>query len=201
MTVTRRNAIKLMGAGWGLLGTAALGLAGPKPALAATPECNDEPTERMIEGPYFTPNSPERRVLREAATIGAPLTITGRVLDTDCRPIAHALLDVWSADGDGVYDNAGYRLRGHQYTDESGSFRIETVKPGFYGPRFARRTPHIHVKVKGERTPLLTTQLYFPDEALNAGDDLFRESLLMDVSTAANGSLAARFDFVLTLES
>ena len=35
---------------------------------------------------------------------------TGRVLNTDCQPLAHAILDVWQCDADGVYDNKSHTL-------------------------------------------------------------------------------------------
>ena len=40
--------------------------------LAATPACDDgdEPTVEQTEGPYFTPDSPERRSLVEAGMRG-----------------------------------------------------------------------------------------------------------------------------------
>ena len=102
-----------------------------------------------------------------------------------------------AGDGNGVYDNEGFRLRGHQYTDAAGAFRLETVKPADYRQYGIHRTPHIHVKVQGRNTALLTTQLFFPGEPLNARDWLFKESLLMDVAKSGSGSLAGRFDFVL----
>src|SRR5262249_22222436 len=112
--------------------------------LSATPACGDhQSTERVVEGPFYKPTTPLREVLRDAGSIGIPLTIEGRVLSSDCRPIAGAVLDVWNCDGNGVYDNEGFRLRGHQFTDREGRFHIETVKPGDYstlGP-IGRRTP------------------------------------------------------------
>jgi protocatechuate 3,4-dioxygenase beta subunit len=45
---------------------------------------------------------------------------------------------------------------------------------------------------------VLTTQLYFPGEAKNRGDGLFRRELLMKVAKA-DGSLTGRFDFVLDM--
>ena len=107
---------------------------------------------------------------------------------TDCKPIRRALLDFWQCDGDGDYDNEGYRLRGHQFTDSRGRFRLETVRPGLY----TGRTRHIHVKVQRPRGQVLTTQLYFPGEPDNEGDGIFDEALLMDVSGAR-----AAYDFVL----
>jgi protocatechuate 3,4-dioxygenase beta subunit len=57
------------------------------------------------------------------------------VLTPDCRPLAGARVDFWQADGNGVYDNDGYRLRGYQVTDGRGRYRLETVVPGRYEPR------------------------------------------------------------------
>lgn len=167
--------------------------------LPPTPSCGDaDATASQIEGPFYTPNTPLRTALRERVTVGTPLVIEGRVLSTDCRPITGAVLDIWSCDGGGVYDNDGFNLRGHQFTDSHGAFRVETVKPGDYRQFGAHRTPHVHVKVQGRNTSLLTTQLYFPGEALNAQDSLFNESLVLRVEKPSDGSLRALFDFVLS---
>jgi protocatechuate 3,4-dioxygenase beta subunit len=159
-------------------------------ALPPTPACDDgdDPTPEQTEGPYFTPDSPERASLREAGMAGDRLTLAGTVLATDCRPVRRALLDFWQADAGGQYDNQGYRLRGHQFTDAEGRFRLETIVPGLY----PGRTRHIHVKVQAPDRPVLTTQLYFPGEAANDSDGIFRQELLLDV---AGGR--ASFTFVL----
>jgi len=170
-------------------------VAGTETTLAATPACadDDEPTDEQNEGPYFTPRSPRRRVLRTPRMRGTPLLLTGRVLTTRCRPISNALLDFWQADSAGVYDNRGYRLRGHQRTDALGRYRLETVVPGLY----PGRTRHIHVKAQAPRQPGLTTQLYFRGERGNAGDGIFDAALLVRGLRKANGRWSARFDFVL----
>lgn len=171
---------------------------GPGKVLPPSPGCGEpDITKSQIEGPFYTPNTPLRTDLRKQGTVGTPLVIEGRVLSTDCRPIAGAVLDVWSCDGGGVYDNDGFNLRGHQFTDGSGTFRVQTVKPGDYSQFGAHRTPHLHVKVQGPETSLLTTQLYFPGEPLNAQDSLFDEALVLTVEKAPDGSLRASFDFVL----
>ena len=115
------------------------------------------PPSPETEGPYFTPNSPERSSLMETGMAGTLLTLSGLVLTRGCRPVQGALLDFWQADDGGSYDNEGYRLRGHQFTDASGAFRLETVVPGLY----PGRTRHIHVKVQAPSEPVLTTQLFF----------------------------------------
>src|SRR5260370_23755232 len=85
--------------------------------LVATPGCDRaaKSTLRETEGPYFTPRSPERASLVEPGMRGTPLVLTGRVVSTDCRPVAGALLDFWQADAGGNYDNAGFDRRGHKF--------------------------------------------------------------------------------------
>jgi protocatechuate 3,4-dioxygenase beta subunit len=178
-------------AGGGPATTAGAATTAPPRALQPTPACDDgdDPTPAQTEGPYFTPNSPERASLLEAGMAGDRLTVAGTVLATDCRPLRRALLDFWQADADGRYDNQGYRLRGHQFTDADGRFRLDTVVPG----RYPGRTRHIHVKVQAPDGPVLTTQLYFPGEPANAGDGIFREELLLTM----DGDRRASFTFVL----
>lgn len=161
--------------------------------LAPTPTCadGDEPTVEQTEGPFFTPDSPERTSLLEPGIEGATLVLAGTVLATDCSPVAGALLDFWHADSQGEYDNEGYRLRGHQFADSSGRYRLETIVPGLY----TGRTRHIHVKAQAPDGPVLTTQLYFPGEPGNDGDSIFDPSLLIELRRG--DTEAATFDFVL----
>lgn len=162
--------------------------------LEPTPPCDDDDEETIaqMEGPYFTPNSPERTSLLEPGITGTKLVVTGYVLSTNCQPIAGALIDFWQADDNGVYDNVGYRLRGHQFTDEQGRYTLETVVPGQY----PGRTRHLHVKVQAPNGAVLTTQQYFPDEADNARDGIFHPALVMAVQDTADGR-AATFNYVL----
>lgn len=170
----------------------------PAPAattLPPTPACADDDdavTPAQTEGPFFTPNSPERTSLLETGVTGTPMRLTGLVLATDCQPIAGALVDFWHADDAGVYDNAGYKLRGHQFTAADGRYTLETIVPGLY----PGRTRHFHVKVQAANEPVLTTQLYFPDEPDNARDGIFSPALLIAVQASDTGQ-AGQFDFVL----
>jgi protocatechuate 3,4-dioxygenase beta subunit len=150
-------------------------------------------TPAQTEGPYYTPNSPEKTSLLEAGMGGTPVTVTGYVVTTDCQPVANALLDFWQADDQGAYDNAGYRLRGHLFTDETGRYTLETIVPGEY----PGRPPHIHVKVQAPNGPILTSQIYFPGMAGNASDSIFDPALLADVQDTAGGKVAT-FNVVLS---
>jgi protocatechuate 3,4-dioxygenase beta subunit len=162
--------------------------------LVATPECHDgDPvTSRESEGPFFKPASPKRTELFEAGMPGRPMELVGFVLSRHCKPLSSALLDFWQADDNGAYDNSGFRLRGHQFSDVEGRYRLLSIVPGAY----ESRTRHVHVKVRAPGGHLLTTQLYFPGEPRNTSDDLFRSELLMRMADRG-GSLVARFDFVL----
>jgi len=164
----------------------------PSAGLPATPSCGvDAATPRQTEGPYFTRNSPQRRSLVVEDVAGPRLILGGSVLGLDCKPLAGALLDFWQADAEGAYDNQGFRLRGHQFTDADGRYRLETVVPGLY----PGRTRHIHVKVQAKGGPVLTTQLYFPDEPQNRRDGLFSPALLVLQPPAQRRQ--ASFDFVV----
>lgn len=150
-------------------------------------------TPEIDEGPYYKPNSPERTRLLEVGIPGDKLVLTGSVSDINGKSVAHAWLDFWQANGHGEYDNAGYSLRGHQYTDNSGKYVLETVVPGAY----VTRTPHIHVKVQANgSSPILTTQLFIPGLASNRTDFLYRDDLLMDMQETPDGK-AAIFNFTL----
>jgi protocatechuate 3,4-dioxygenase beta subunit len=164
--------------------------------LAPTPQCHDgdAPTMRQTEGPYFKPSSPERADLMVPGSGARPVALGGQVLTRSCRPVARALIDLWHADERGAYDNAGFRYRGHLFTDADGRYRFRTIVPALY----PGRTRHYHVKVQAPNEPVLTTQLYFPDEPANRRDGLFRRELVMRMAEAGDG-LAARFDFVLDL--
>ena len=164
--------------------------------LDPTPACHsgEAPTVRQTEGPFFKPRTPERIELIETGMAGQPIEITGFVLTRSCKPVPRALIDVWQANAAGDYDNSGFRLRGHQFTDVEGRYRLRTVVPGSY----EGRTRHIHVKVQAAGGRILTTQLYFPGEAMNRRDGLFRQDLMIRTAKAG-GWLAGRFDFVLDM--
>jgi protocatechuate 3,4-dioxygenase beta subunit len=164
--------------------------------LAPTPSCHDgdEPTIHETEGPFFKPKSPERSDLREPGASGRRFELSGFVRTRACRPVHGALVDLWHADEKGEYDNVGFRYRGHVFTGPDGAFRFRTILPALY----TGRTRHYHVKVQAPGSRLLTTQLYFPNEAANLRDGLFKRELLMRVADSGDG-FDGRFDFVLNI--
>ena len=161
---------------------------------AAITTCTGKLTAAQTEGPYFKAGSSERASLLTAGMQGTRLVLSGKVTGTNCQPVARAMLDFWQADYSGNYDNSGYTLRGHVFTDAAGNYTIATIVPGLY----TGRTEHIHVKVQAPGGPVVTTQLYFPGVTQNDSDGIFDAALLMRVSDGSNGKVAA-YDFVVPL--
>jgi protocatechuate 3,4-dioxygenase beta subunit len=163
--------------------------------------CPDSFIEEKTEGPFYKPGSTERTDLVEKNTIGVPFTLTGYVFDKKSSPIKGAWLDFWQSNGNGIYDNTGYRLRGHQFTDAQGKYILHTVIPGAY----SGRTNHIHVKLSRSRElslteapgSIATTQLYFPGAERNVSDVLFSPATMVDMGQASDGQYIAFFNFKL----
>jgi protocatechuate 3,4-dioxygenase beta subunit len=151
-----------------------------------------ELTPQETAGPFFRPNSPQKSNFREKGVQGEPIKLTGFIVDLKGKPIQGALIDFWHADGAGEYDLEGFRCRGHQFTDASGKYTLETVLPGLY----PGRTRHYHARLQAAHGPVLTTQLFFPKEARNAEDSLFRPELLLAIRETESPKLAM-FNFVI----
>ncbi|ABR62877.1 intradiol ring-cleavage dioxygenase [Sinorhizobium medicae] len=168
--------------------------AAQQPTLPLTPACRDDDdlTPALTAGPFYKPDAPLRHDLSGDAPDGERITIAGYVLDGNCRPIARSLVEIWHADETGAYDTRGYRLRGHQVTDERGRWWFSTIIPALY----PGRTRHYHFRVRRPGAPVLTTQLFFPNEPQNDGDRLYSPSLLLDLRDTEDGKFG-RFDFVV----
>ncbi|MEV0372840.1 dioxygenase [Streptomyces sp. NPDC050636] len=175
--------------------------------LAVTPACSGHETPAAIEGPLFKPDSPERSDLITPGIRGVRLDLGGVVHDTACKPLPGTLIEFWQCDQNGDYDTSGFSLRGHQYTNSRGAFRLRTIIPRDYWGRWGQRAPHIHTQVQSPGGPVLITQLYFPDDteaygrdfaALNAADRLLNRACTIRLTaTPENTRYTGTFDFVL----
>lgn len=139
-------------------------------------------TEATVLGPFHTHDAP---AIQNGADItngapGEPLFVTGRVVTTDGKPLANALVDVWQADSEGLYDvqrgelESQRRARGLINTDTHGNFSFWTVLPEAYpvptdGPvgqmllntgRHPWRPAHIHFMVKADGYQPLVTHIF-----------------------------------------
>ena len=149
------------------------------------PNCDSGLTPADVEGPYYKANTPERNSFYEDGMQGTKLILVGYVLNNNCFPIPGVWLDFWQANANGEYDNEGYTLRGHQFTDNKGRYYLETILPGEYPQR---PIEHIHVKIQAPNGEVFTTQLYFPQKPV--------EGLTVDLREQEGYDLAF-FNFVI----
>lgn len=188
-----------------LLPLAAL-LVAPHFLVAAEAAAVCAPTPPNPQGPFHLPDAPFIERLDKPDEPGERIVLAGRVLALpDCRPVAGAVLDIWQANAGGIYYNLEtiarpdqYRLRGRIRSGPDGGFRVVTVRPGRYGFGPGARPPHIHVTITAPGLTPLTTQVYFPADPGNAGDGLFRQSLVGTVQARPGSPPLLSFDFVLS---
>lgn len=118
-------------------------------------------------------------------TKGERITITGRVLDGTGTPLKDALVEIWQADADGLY-NSPSEMRGSADANftgwgrcpsgmDDGVFRFETIKPGRAPyPDGRMQAPHVTLWIVARGINIgLQTRMYFPEEeAANAEDPI-----------------------------
>jgi protocatechuate 3,4-dioxygenase alpha subunit len=125
-------------------------------------------------------------VLAADKVSGERVTIQGRLLDGDGKPVNDGVVEIWQANAHGKYASPedaqnkpmepGFRGFGRIMTGDDGAFRFTTVKPGRVpGPGSALQAPHLVVVVfmRGILKHLLT-RIYFPEEPANAEDPVLK---------------------------
>jgi hydroxyquinol 1,2-dioxygenase len=161
-----------------------------------------EATDATVQGPFYWEGAPELPLGADVAqgARGEPTFYSGRVTDTRGQPLAGALLDIWSGDGEGVYDmqveGAGMAARGRVRTDGEGRYWFWSIRPSFYpipvdGPvgrmlnamgRHPNRPGHIHMMVSAPGHVPVTTHLFVAHSPYIESDAVFgvRPSLVVD---------------------
>jgi hydroxyquinol 1,2-dioxygenase len=157
--------------------------------------------ESTVLGPYYWEGAPDMPNGSNLAVgvKGDPTFYSGRVLATDGQPLANALLDVWSGDGEGNYDmqmpgEPTMKARGKIRTDSQGRYWFRSIRPEFYpvptdGPvgrmlrkmgRHPFRPGHIHMIVSAEGYEPVTTHLFAAGSEYLDSDAVFgvKESLV-----------------------
>jgi protocatechuate 3,4-dioxygenase beta subunit len=154
--------------------------------------------------------------------LGERIIITGRVLDSDGKPVRNTLVEIWQANAAGRYLDPvdghdapldpNFTGAGRGLTDRDGYYRFITVKPGAYPWRNhlnAWRPAHVHFSLFGPfLANRLVTQMYFPGDPLIPLDPILssipdprgRELLVarLDLDTTVpDWALGYRWDIVL----
>jgi protocatechuate 3,4-dioxygenase beta subunit len=126
-------------------------------------------------------------VQHEGAPIGERIIVSGRVFDTEGKPLRGTLVEVWQANAAGRYKHRWDRWpapldpnfsgAGRCVTDDEGRYRFTTIKPGPYpwGNHYnAWRPAHIHFSLLGRAfSQRLVTQMYFPGDPFFPYDPIF----------------------------
>ena len=130
---------------------------------------------------------------------GERFVIEGRIVDADGNGVGDALIEIWQANAHGRYAHPEDRqaklvepeFRGFArvMTDESGRYRLKTIKPGRVpGPESTLQAPHLNVTLMARGLlKQLITRMYFPANAANAED-----AVLQRVPPARRDTLIAQ---------
>ena len=96
-------------------------------------------TPATVLGPFHIEGSPELEYGADMSQglPGTPLVLLGTVKDLDGNPVPGAVLDLWQADNEGLYESQHAdvdeaRLRAKYTTREDGSYCVRTVAPFGY---------------------------------------------------------------------
>jgi protocatechuate 3,4-dioxygenase, beta subunit len=194
----------------------------PKRPLILLPHTQTELTGPVYGHEYVRPEDADLTRQHDGEPLGERITVAGRVLDEDGRPVPDTLIEVWQANAAGRYIHVrdqhpapldpNFSGAGRVVTDARGFYKFTTIKPGAYPWRNhanAWRPAHIHFSLFGQTfLTRLVTQMYFPADPLFPWDPMFnsipdpaaRERLICRFSideTVEEWSLGYLFDIVL----
>jgi len=178
--------------------------------IAINNEAYRNATEATVFGPFFAEGSPEIQPGGDiaAGAPGEPCWVEGTVTDTSGQPVPDALIEVWEADQDGLYDvqysDGRVAARGHLYSDAAGRYQFWAVTPTPYpiphdGPvgqllaatgRSPMRASHLHFMVKADGFRTLVTHIFVLGDELLDRDSVFgvKDSLVMDFTPQPAGT-------------
>ena len=174
-------------------------------------------TESSVLGPCDRANAPEvgnGDLIDRGDTGGDPTVVHGTVKDLNGTAIKGALLDVWQATQQGLYENIDaaqpdMNLRGRLRTDDNGEYQIRTVLPASYpipdygpaGPplslftRHNMRPGHRHFIVSADGFKPVTTEVFVEGDDYLDSDAVFgvKESLVARFVKSDSAEDAARW--------
>lgn len=158
------------------------------------------PTPGETEGPFYPVKDQQDKDAdltqvdgRDGVARGQHIIVSGRISDVAGHSIENATLDIWQADANGRYRHpldvnsapldTNFQGWAIVRSDSNGLFRFKTVIPGAYPASSTWiRPPHIHFKISKQGYRALTTQMYFPNEALNQTDLLLSNKSVAEQS-------------------
>ncbi len=191
-------------------------------------------TPRTIEGPLYVAGAPLSKYearLDDGLDPGVPLFMQGQVRDTDGKPLAGAIVDVWQANTGGTYSyfdgtQSEFNLRRRIETDAQGNYRFRSIVPSGYGcpptgptqqlldqlGRHGQRPAHIHFFISAPGHRHLTTQINLSGDPYLHDDFAYatRDELIAEIRFSEDQQMArelgvegrfAQIDFDFTLQA
>ena len=166
--------------------------------------------ESTVLGPWYIAGAPELPLGSDISNgaAGEPAFYSGRLLSLDGEPIAGGLLDVWSGDGEGLYDmqlpgQTAMLCRGKFRTDALGRYWFRSIRPTYYpvpidGPvgkmlekmgRHPNRPGHIHMIVSAPGYQPVATHLFVAGSPYLDSDAVFavKDLLIVEFEKHAPG--------------
>jgi protocatechuate 3,4-dioxygenase beta subunit len=194
----------------------------PKQPLVYLPQTITEVTGPQLGAELVKRGDNDLTRQHAESPVGERMTVSGRVFDTEGKPLRGTLVEIWQANAAGRYLHRWDRWAapldpnfsgaGRCLTDDEGRYAFTTIKPGPYpwgNHHNAWRPAHIHFSLLGRAfAQRLVTQMYFPGDPLFEFDPIFqsvtdrsgRERLISRFDMHAsipNWSLAYEFDIYL----
>ena len=183
-------------------------LRSPKRAPVRLPHGLTEVTGPLLGAERVTAGDADLTNRHHGEPLGERMILTGRVLDSDGRPVPDTLIEIWQANASGRYAHGvddhpapldpNFDGAGRCMTDSLGRYRFVTIKPGAYPWKNhlnAWRPQHIHFSLFGRAfTQRLVTQMYFPGDPLFAQDPIFNSV----PDPKARQRLVCQFDLEVT---
>ena len=183
-------------------------LRAPRAPLVPLPQGLTEVTGPLLGAERVTAADADLTTRHAGEPLGERMILTGRVLDSDGRPVPDTLIEIWQANASGRYAHGvddhpapldpNFDGAGRCMTDSLGRYRFVTIKPGAYPWKNhlnAWRPQHIHFSLFGRAfTQRLVTQMYFPGDPLLPIDPIFNSVS----DSKARQRMVASFDMELT---
>ncbi|WP_312450236.1 catechol 1,2-dioxygenase [Stutzerimonas nitrititolerans] len=164
-------------------------------------------TPRTIEGPLYVAGAPmadgQVRMDDGSEPDATVMFLEGVVRDTDGKPVAGAVVDLWHANTQGNYSyfdksQSDYNLRRRIVTNAEGRYRARSIVPSGYGcapdgptqecldllGRHGQRPAHVHFFISAPGHRHLTTQINLSGEQYLWDDFAYatREGLVGDIN-------------------
>ena len=181
-----------------------------------------ELTPTTVLGPFYLDDP---RVLEQGADIaqgeaGTPLDVDVQICSADGGPLGSAVVDVWQASAEGLYDvqspeRPGQSLRGRFRTDSAGRLRFRTIVPCAYpipddGPvgdllaatgRHPWRPAHVHFRIEADGHETLVTHVFVAGDRYLESDAVFsvKDGLVVDLGPPDDPAAVRELRYVFRL--